>query len=71
MVPSRDAVRALGRDASIVDERIEAGALRLQPLAHLADGAQGVGGIGEVDLDVILGPHLPGAVLREASGASR
>ena len=31
--------RALGRDAGIVDERVQPAALRLQPLAHLADGA--------------------------------
>src|SRR5262249_54950021 len=40
----------LGRDAGIVDKRIEPRALGLEPLAHLANGAGRVLRIGKVDL---------------------
>ena len=56
---------ALGRDAGVVDQRAEAGVLRLEALPHLADGFQRVLGIGQVDLNVVLRARLPGAVLRE------
>src|SRR4051812_10040847 len=36
-----------------------------QPALDFADGGLGAVEIGEVDLDVILRAHLPGAVLRE------
>ena len=59
------AALALGRDGGVADERVEPAVLGLEAFAHFADRAFGIGGIGEVDLDVILRPHLPGAVLRE------
>ncbi len=59
------AALALGRDGGVADQRVEAPVLGLEPLPHLADGAQRVGRVGEIDLDVILRPHLPGAVLGE------
>ena len=57
---------ALRRDRRVVDERVQPAALRFQPLLHHGDGRKGVVGIGEIDLDVVLGACLPGAVLREA-----
>ena len=55
--------RALGRDAGVVHQRVELAAG--QPLAHLAHRAQRVLRIGEVDLDVVLRPRGPRAILRE------
>ena len=57
------AAGALGRDARIVDERVQHAALDGEALLHVGDGAAGVVGIGEIDLEVILRPHLPRAIL--------
>src|SRR5882757_2993962 len=37
----------------------------VEPLLDLGDRRERAGGIGKVDLDVILRPHLPGAILGE------
>src|SRR5690606_10418196 len=59
------AFRSLGADAGVVDEGIEPRALRLQPPAHFGDGTKRITWIGKIDLDVVLGPHLPWTVLRK------
>jgi hypothetical protein len=55
----------LRRNAGIVDQCVQPSTLRCQARLHFGDGAQGVASIGQIDLDVILRPHLPGAVLGE------
>ena len=65
MVLSRAPASPFGEMPALLTSALQASTLRLQALLHLGDGAQGVAGIGEVDLDVILRPHLPGAVLGE------
>ena len=59
---ARTAVR-FGRDRGIVDQGMQFAVL--EPLLDLGDRRERAGGIGKVDLDVILRPHLPGAVLGE------
>ena len=58
--------RALRRDCRIVDERVQPGALRLEPVLHLGNGAKRAIGIAEVDLDVIPRSRLPRTILRES-----
>src|SRR2546430_10958730 len=50
------AAGGLGRDRGIVDQRMQCAAL--QPLADVRDRAGGIGMVGEVDLDVVLGPGV-------------
>src|SRR5262245_32275274 len=57
---------ALRRDRSVVDQRVQPAALRLQPFLHHGDGSHRVVWIGEVDLDVVLWPSLPRAILGKA-----
>src|SRR5207302_7842199 len=52
-----------GRDRGIVDQRMQFA--MVEPLLDLLDRGQRLVGVGEVDLDVILRPHFPRAVLRE------
>ena len=54
------ATLALRRDCRIVDERVQPGALRLEPVLHLGNGAKRAIGIAEIDLDVIPGPASHG-----------
>ncbi len=58
--------RALGRNGRVVDKGVEAAALRAQAHLHLGDGLQGGLRVREIDLDVVLGPRFPRAVLGEA-----
>ena len=57
------AALALWRDRRIVDERAQPALLRFQPQLHLGNGADDIVGIGEIDLDVVIGACLPRAVL--------
>ena len=54
-----------GADGGVVDERMEARALRFQLLLHHADGAHGVFGVGKINFDMILRPRIPRAVFRK------
>ena len=63
------AALGLGRDRGVVDERVQFAVV--EPLLDLVDRGERVGGIGEIDLDMILRSHLPRAVFREAHDASR
>ena len=67
--PEPRAARALGRDRGVVDQRVEPAVL--EPLAHLVDGARRVVGVGEVDLQMILGAGASRDSPRERRGASR
>jgi hypothetical protein len=51
-----------GRNPCVVDERVQ---LAVQPALDLLNRAGGVVGIGQVDLDVVLGSSLPRTVLRK------
>jgi hypothetical protein len=57
---------ALWRDRRVVDERVQPAALRFQPLLHHGDGLHRVVWIGEIDLDVVIRPRLPRAILGKA-----
>src|SRR5690606_36112698 len=59
------AAGAFGADSGIVDQRFQPRALILQALAHLLDGAQCILRIRQIDLDMVLRPHLPRAILWE------
>ena len=50
-------------DAGIVDERVEPGAVRLQPLADFLGGKAEILGIGQVDLNMVFRPHRPGTLV--------
>ena len=63
IVPSREPPFALRRNRGVVDQRMQRAAL--EPLADFADRARGVGVIGKIDLDVILGAGVPWAIFRE------
>ena len=66
MAPSRRPPSPLGEMAALLTSALRRESCGSRRCAHLADGTARVLGIGEVDLDVILGPHLPGTVLGEA-----
>ena len=66
MAPSRRPPSPLGDMAALLTSALRRAVLGSEACAHLADGTARVLGIGEVDLDVILGPHLPRTVLGEA-----
>jgi hypothetical protein len=59
--PSRAPLGPFGRDAGIVDQRVELAALGGQSLLDLGDAAHRVLGVAEIDLDVISGARRPGA----------
>ena len=59
----------LGRDRGVVDQRMQLAAV--EPRADFLDRARGVGVVGEVDLDVVLGPGVPRAFFRERDAANR
>lgn len=59
IVPSRAPAGALGRDAGVVDECVEPSVL--EATTDLGDRLLGVGGIGEVDLDVVPDPSPTGS----------
>ncbi len=61
----------LGRNRGIVDKRVKAAALRLQPLAHFGDGGLRVFRVGKIDLNVILRSPPPRGNPRERAGANR
>jgi hypothetical protein len=63
------AARALRRDRGIVDQRVQFAAI--DPLLDLGDGAQGVLGIGEIDLDVVLGAGAPTGIAPGTDAANR
>jgi hypothetical protein len=63
------ALLALRRDAGIVDQRLQSAAG--QAVADFVDGPLGIGGIGQIDLDMILRSHFPRAVLGKGMGANR
>ena len=69
MLPSLAPPSALRRDRSVVDQRVQPAALRLQPFLHHGDGSHRVVWIGEVDLDVEAQP--PKGNPRESRGVSR
>ena len=50
-----------GRDGGVVDQRVQRAVF--QPLADFRNPPRGVGMIGKIDLDVILGPGSPWALL--------
>src|SRR5262245_10340566 len=65
------AVALLGRDRGIVDERVEARALRLQALLDLGDRIPDRLRVTKIGLDVIFRTRIPGAVLRKGMARYR
>ena len=63
------AALGLGRDRGVVDQRVQFAVD--QPLLDLRDGALGVVGIGEIDLDVVLRAQPPTGSSPGTDGASR
>jgi hypothetical protein len=54
---------ALGEIAALLTSAMQFAVI--EPLLDLGDGCERAAGIGQVDLDVILRPHFPRAVLRK------
>lgn len=64
----RIGVRPFGRDGGVVHQGMEFGfaiGIAREAFAHVLDGAFGVVGIGEIDLDVIFGTGGPWAIFGE------
>ena len=57
------AALGLRRDRGVVDQSVQRAAF--QPLADFRNRPRGVGVVGEVDLDVVLGSRVPRAVFRK------
>src|SRR3954453_15127700 len=57
------AILELGRNAGVVDQRVQLAAMRFQPMADFRDRNTDIFLIGEVDLDVVFRPCRPWAIL--------
>ncbi|MCY1378075.1 hypothetical protein D9M69_656800 [compost metagenome] len=57
------AALVLGRDAGVVDQRMQQPAFLFQPLADFGNGGADVTLVGEIDLDVIVGTGWPRAIV--------
>ncbi len=57
------AALGLGRDGGVVDQRVQL--VAVQAALDFLDRLQGLGLVGEIDLDVVLGSCVPRAILRE------